>query len=511
MENVIREKVVVNQKIFEVDNSPKTTLDYARKYRSMGLSIIPIQRGKKVPALETWKKYQDKPPADVELIEWFSSNRQGIATVSGVNGYFVLEFDDAPGAFSELTKFCPWLHTPTLTGKSKRGLHVHLQCESLPHYITHLVRKYGEGQVEFRGHKTYTLLAPSIHPSGLRYTWINPEVPILKITREQLNELISWFTVSDEKYEGEDHREAFNSQDVPPIMAADAEEALQEAIKLAEPDKSRNIVGYLLARKLRYLGLTMAEAYPFMISYWKAMCKTGSTRYEKYEAKSSLRSAFKDRDESENVGFYLMLKTLYDKNLRLAHNCKEFHDKTILLINLRKGTGNGRHGHAGRLDCPGCIWDLGYSVTSDMGANFKDSFWKMALPLKDKNELEALEKRVRTKKGGDGAGIGLASFEDKEMGIAANYQADPRMEFVSWTDTEKMKEFLTKYLSLEPNSKGEGKHKIRPFGAFVREDRKDKGDGESHKLSVPASNADVKESLKSMESDIEDNENGFYA
>jgi hypothetical protein len=325
---------------------------------------------------------------------------------------------------------------------------------------------------------------------------------MLKLNSGQFDELVSLFTVPENI--GEDSREKF-SENIPPIDATDAEGALKQAIELAEPDRNRNIVGFLLACKLRGIGLTMTQSHPYMILYWKALHKTGGHLYEKWETKSSLRSAYKNRwAEFENVGFYHILETLYVQNRQPEHNCVEYHNNSELTINLKKGTGTGRHGKGDRLDCPGCIWELARAVTLDLGANLPDGFWAMALPLIDKKAMEALEKRVREKKDGTGAGIGLTSLENSEIGIATNYQADERMEFIPWTDTEKVKEFLAKYLSLEPNSKGKGKHKIRPFGAFIRRDVKYKGDGESYKLKIPGPWKEAKEGLTLMGCTIKD-------
>jgi hypothetical protein len=543
----------VKSKMFEdresFHSTPKTLLDHARKYLSMGLSLIPIQREKKVPALETWMEYQRRLPTDRELIEWFSSGNQNIATVSGqVSHEFILEIDDSPQALPELTKHFPWLHTPTLMAQSKRGIHYHIKCDFIPAHVTHLTRKCGSGTIELRANRTYTLLPPSKHPSGIYYKWINPETPRVEANKRQFDDLVSYFTTPGEGHEEDDSREAFNSQDIPPIEAASAEEALKEAIRIAEPDRSRNIVGFLLACKLRNLGLTMAEAFPFMILYWKAMDKIYSvryeewkastakwekwrtdpadcnyeerkpkpTRYEKWEAKSSLRSAYRDRDaefENANVGFVHMVRQLYVQIGQPEHKCREFHDKSNFLVHLQKAIGQGRHGRGNRLDCPGCVHELGRSVTMDMGFNFKADFWIMTLPLRNKEDekaYKAIEKRAARKEGGDGGGIGLASFANKRIYVACNYQVDSRMKQVSWqNDAEKIKKFIIGGLSVEPKA-GSGRHKIRPFGSFIHRDYKKKeGNKGFHRLSVPAPNDDIKRSLKLMHSTVEDTSDGF--
>lgn len=85
-----------------------------------------------------------------------------------------------------------------------------------------------------------------------------------------------------------------------PIDAPDAEQALEQAMRIGIPG-CRNMVGSLLALRLLNLGLDMVEAHFFTTIYWKHVhWSSDRPPYEKSEMEASLRSAYqKDRRNSE--------------------------------------------------------------------------------------------------------------------------------------------------------------------------------------------------------------------
>ena len=77
------------------DDAP--VIDWARWYVRNGLSVIPVRfGGKKSPALPKWEPFQDRPPTDAELAEWFAPGRPvGVAVVCGPvsDNLAVLDFE----------------------------------------------------------------------------------------------------------------------------------------------------------------------------------------------------------------------------------------------------------------------------------------------------------------------------------------------------------------------------------------------------------------------------------
>jgi putative DNA primase/helicase len=116
-----------------------TVLDQARAYAAAGLSVIPICSDGSKAASVKWKPYQKEPPTDAELIWWFDSGRQGIATINGkVSGNAeTVDFDagallepwrelveqQAPGLYDRLT-ICS-------TPRRPNGYHVRYRCSGV--------------------------------------------------------------------------------------------------------------------------------------------------------------------------------------------------------------------------------------------------------------------------------------------------------------------------------------------------------------------------------------------
>ena len=58
------------------------TLDEALLWYNAGCSIIPLQKGRKIPAF-AWKQYQ-KERADLDVVcEWFAEERFDVGLVTG--------------------------------------------------------------------------------------------------------------------------------------------------------------------------------------------------------------------------------------------------------------------------------------------------------------------------------------------------------------------------------------------------------------------------------------------
>jgi hypothetical protein len=176
------------------DISRWTTLDYALFYLANDLSVIPIKPRSKEPALAKWKVYQKEKPSIKEVTEWFKDTTNNIGIVTGkVSGNLaVLDFDVVK-IFEEfvntLTDDLKEVINETWRVETSRGYHVYLRVltdETIP------TRKFNGVDVKAEG--AYVVAPPSIHPSGTRYTFVEPNMPLTRVIRyvtpEQFNTII---------------------------------------------------------------------------------------------------------------------------------------------------------------------------------------------------------------------------------------------------------------------------------------------------------------------------------
>lgn len=139
-------------------------LELAERY---GWSLIPIRNledGKR-PVVR-WKPFQTYRASQTTLQKLFSiKGVTGVGVVHGEvsNGLAIRDFDDAK-AYHAWAEKHPKLARSLPTAKTARGFHVYHRGPSL--FVS-----MDDG--EYRGTvKQYTLVPPSLHPSGIRYAWL---------------------------------------------------------------------------------------------------------------------------------------------------------------------------------------------------------------------------------------------------------------------------------------------------------------------------------------------------
>jgi hypothetical protein len=142
------------------------TLQAARKYVSHGMSVIPIHpRGKK-PTIP-WKEYQQRPPTDEELVQWFGNGaKNNIGIVTGpVSGLAVVDLDsDLAFAFAKKKHLSP---TPTV--KTGRGFHVYCKAKD---GVRNFQQRDDLPDIDLRADGGYVVAPPSVHESGRVYGWV---------------------------------------------------------------------------------------------------------------------------------------------------------------------------------------------------------------------------------------------------------------------------------------------------------------------------------------------------
>jgi hypothetical protein len=145
-------------------------LDAALEYHGRGWSIIPVtnEAGEKKPAIK-WKPFQTLPAGPEQLRKWFRrDNITGIGVIfGGVSGGLASRDFDKAGAYEEWAQDHARLAISLPTVQTVRGYHVYFRadCEGFA--------DLDDG--EYRGNcGHYSVLPPSLHPSGVRYIWKHP-------------------------------------------------------------------------------------------------------------------------------------------------------------------------------------------------------------------------------------------------------------------------------------------------------------------------------------------------
>ena len=177
-----------------------TLLETAIKWKSNGISTIPIQFRDKKPISRLlpdgkWESYKTTLPTDTELTRWFSSSLRNIGLVVGWQHLLVVDFDN-------LDSYKKWLLWCARKGGiaeevssrsylvyTSRGVHVYVYTSN-----TELNRKLPGIDIKAQG--GYVLIPPSIHPSGVVYSSPNEKAPIMRIN--ELSDIIPGELLLDE-------------------------------------------------------------------------------------------------------------------------------------------------------------------------------------------------------------------------------------------------------------------------------------------------------------------------
>ena len=112
----------------EPDSEFKHHLEW---YLEQGFSVIPLIVGKKEPAVDSWKPFQEKKPTKAQIEKWFYSGSQyNIGIVCGkVSGNLaVLDFEDAKVAYKIFGKGIT-KETFCVKSGSGKGLHIYFFTE----------------------------------------------------------------------------------------------------------------------------------------------------------------------------------------------------------------------------------------------------------------------------------------------------------------------------------------------------------------------------------------------
>lgn len=156
------------------------TLTAARQYVRLGWCLIPLRAAKKRPAVR-WKRYQSAAPSASTLARWFGEDGHHVAVVFGEpsGGLASRDFDDL-AAYERWAARFPELAAELPTVETRRGRHVYFVLERAEEArVRRAIGKpdgrgaiaLGDGELRL-GAGCYSVLPPSVHPSGHRYRWL---------------------------------------------------------------------------------------------------------------------------------------------------------------------------------------------------------------------------------------------------------------------------------------------------------------------------------------------------
>ncbi len=170
----------------------------ALELRSLGWSIIPIGKDKKLPLIK-WKLYQTRLPTEHEIVLWFKTwPDANIGVVTGaISNLVVLDIDAKHNRSMAEFQLPPTVCSKTGGG----GSHVFFRYPGklVPNSNGSL---FGVG-VDIKGDAGYAILPPSSHHSGKRYQWMQncspKEMEIAEIPEWMMKAIYSGKESSDKQ------------------------------------------------------------------------------------------------------------------------------------------------------------------------------------------------------------------------------------------------------------------------------------------------------------------------
>lgn len=157
-------------------------LEYALQYAARGWRIFPLRPRSKLPLIakkDGGKGYKDATSDSATIERWWRAcPTANIGLATGLSGLVVLDPDGPEGLaqLHELTR----QHGPlprTLVAKTGREGGFHIIFSGSGVKSTAGNKKTGN-YLDVRADGGYIVLAPSIHPSGAAYEWVNNTVPV---------------------------------------------------------------------------------------------------------------------------------------------------------------------------------------------------------------------------------------------------------------------------------------------------------------------------------------------
>ncbi len=140
-------------------------LEWAKFYIDHGLSVIPLLPKEKKP-LVAWMEYRTRLANEKELVEWFADGTANIGIVTGpISKIAVVDFDSQDALkFARRNDFpsCPLV-------KTSKGYHAYYRYRE---GVRNFQKRDDLPGIDLRADGGYVVAPPSVHPSGIQYSWV---------------------------------------------------------------------------------------------------------------------------------------------------------------------------------------------------------------------------------------------------------------------------------------------------------------------------------------------------
>jgi hypothetical protein len=142
-------------------------LAYALQYLELGWSVIPVRSRTKYPTVH-WGTYQARRPTEAEVRAWFSGSEvNSIGIVTGaISGLTIVDCDNADAL--ALARQLGLPRTPSV--KTARGWHFYFTFKG---GSRNFQKRRDLPGLDLRSEGGYVLAPPSIHETGVEYTWLD--------------------------------------------------------------------------------------------------------------------------------------------------------------------------------------------------------------------------------------------------------------------------------------------------------------------------------------------------
>lgn len=147
-------------------------LKAALGYYDEGLCVIPVPHGLKSAYEVDWKKYQQERPSREQVAEWFSDGKDhniGVVCGKPSGGLVGVCFNDMSTYEQAFRGENP--ETFTKVHRTYRGTHVLVKTDQ---YVK--IHRSRNSEIELQGDTGIVVMPPSLHPEGIIYKDITPEV-----------------------------------------------------------------------------------------------------------------------------------------------------------------------------------------------------------------------------------------------------------------------------------------------------------------------------------------------
>jgi hypothetical protein len=165
-------------------------------------NLIPLFTGKNpsyldqngIPHLVNHRRYQSQLPSDRELKNWFANPLNGVGTLGGWNNTIWLDLDlkqfaskeECASAFRGILEAHPELAETFLEESHSGGWRIGVRLKQKPNFTNFTLTPGGAHVGEALGVGRFTVLAPTIGPSGNSYKSINRVLPVEVETLESI-------------------------------------------------------------------------------------------------------------------------------------------------------------------------------------------------------------------------------------------------------------------------------------------------------------------------------------